>query len=147
MQYFLWSLAAGVALALVYDILRLLRRIIPTCDIAVNIEDICFLLLSGGASVLIAYTINNGVLRLYALAATALGFVLYRMAVGSRLVDFFEYVYNLLSKLTMQIIGILLLPLRLIVRIMKKPLLITVSAAGRGVRRVRRKKETPTESE
>lgn len=136
MQYFLWSLALGVMLAVVYDILRITRRIIPTCDIVINIEDICFLLISGVASVLLAYAMNNGILRVYALGSTALAFAIYRLIAGTMLVDFMEYIYRLLSRLILYIADILLLPLRLTAKLIRKPILITISAADKGFYKV-----------
>lgn len=95
---FLWSAAAGLALALIYDILRLTRRLIPTADLLVNIEDILFLILFGAAAVTVAYTKNNGILRLYGVLTQAAVFGLYRLILKDRAVSLVEAVFRLLFR-------------------------------------------------
>lgn len=136
MQYFLWAFASGIALAVVYDVLRLVRRVIPTCDAVINIEDICYLLLFGGIEVLLAYTVNNGILRLYAPAATVVAFAIYRLTVGNLLVDFSENAIRLIKKIVLAAVKILTYPFKLVLRLIKRPVLTILSVVGRGVRRV-----------
>ncbi len=117
MQYFLWSLALGLAMAVAYDVLRLLRRVIPTCDIVINLEDIGFLIIGSVAFMLLAYKLNNGVLRMYSIASAAGTFGLYRLMVGRRLVDVLEYIYTFVSKLVVKTVKILYVPIRIAVKI------------------------------
>ena len=140
--YFLWSLALGLALAAGYDILRFSRRIIRTADIVVNIEDILFIIMSGGLIVAEAYLINNGIFRIYSLISAALGFAVYRFILKDRLVRLLAAVYSGLCRAVKFAARILLFPLRLAVRIVGKPLIVTVGSAAGKMRR-RAKKRVP----
>ena len=130
-DYFLWAVAGGVILAMVYDILRLSRRLINTADIIVNIEDILFIALSGGASAYIAYAINNGAFRIYSLLAMALGFFVYRWLLGNRVVGALVFLFDLLGKAVHFLCRILLAPLRFAVRSIGKPVFLVVGVQVR----------------
>ncbi len=97
-EYFLWSLLTGVTLAVIYDLIRLSRKMIKTKDILVNIEDILFLFLAGAICVLEAYVINNGVIRIYSLLTEIAGFFLYRLIVGQRLVNLIFAIFSFVAK-------------------------------------------------
>ena len=140
MDYFLWAVASGVILAAVYDILRLSRRLIPTLDIIVNIEDVLFIILSGGVSVSLAYLINNGFFRLYSLLAMGLGFFAYRIAIGNRLVEVFVILADMLSKVLRFLCKIFLAPLRFAVRVIGKPVFLVVGGQLKKIRVKNRKK-------
>lgn len=107
---FLWSAAAGLVLALIYDILRLTRRLIPTADLLVNIEDILFLILFGAAASAVAYTKNNGILRLYGVLTQAAVFGLYRLILKDRAVGLVETAFRLLFHGLYRLIRIILMP-------------------------------------
>lgn len=69
---FLW----GIALRAAYDVLELLRRVLPHGKAAVTLEDILYW---AGCAVLIfcmLYEENNGTIRGFALAAVILGMLL-----------------------------------------------------------------------
>lgn len=138
--YFLWSFALGIALALVYDFLRFLRKIIKTNDFIVNMQDIIFIIMSGGCMVCTAYFTNNGELRFYGVLGSVLGFVLYRKIVGRRLVDGMSLVWRIFCRGINLLIGAIMLPFRMIVRAVGKPIIITIGAAAKKVRRKIRRK-------
>lgn len=145
--YFLWSLLAGLVLAVLYDVLRLMRRIVKAPDAVVTIEDILFLIISGGVIVAVAYAVNNGIFRIYSLLSTGLGFVMYRAVVGRRLVNVFFMIYSGICKALAFAVKVLMFPVRLAVRVIGRPVFITICSAARGgagkvrgrVRRVRQK--------
>lgn len=131
--YFLWAFVLGILLAVFYDLLRLSRRMIKTHDFVINAEDIIFLILSGAASIEVAYVTNNGSLRLYGLLGSLLGFVMYRVILGSKLVDLLEFLFGLLKKLFMGILRIVGFPLRLVVKVIGKPVFITIGKVRRKI--------------
>lgn len=97
-DYFLWSLITGLSLAVIYDLIKLTRKMIKTKDILINVEDILFLFLAGVICVAEAYIINNGVIRIYSLLTEIAGFFLYRLIVGERLVNFVFRVITFIAK-------------------------------------------------
>ncbi len=132
--YFLWSFVLGVALAAVYDLLRLSRRIIKTSDLIVNLEDILFLLVSGVTVLASAYINNNGELRAYGFLGTVLGFVVYRLLFGMRIVDLLALIYNALKTIVCKVVGIILLPVRAIIKITGKPIFVTIGTKAKNIR-------------
>ncbi len=140
MDYFLWSVVGGVILAIVYDILRLSRRLINTADIIVNIEDILFIALSGGAAAYVAYAVNNGAFRIYSLLAMAIGFFIYRWLLGNRLIGALVFLFDLLGKAMHFLCRILLAPLRFAVRAIGKPVFLVVGGQVRKFRSRNRRK-------
>lgn len=129
--YFIWSLADGVLLAFVYDVLRFSRRVVKTNDTLINIEDILFFVLSAILVFATAYTVNNGMIRSYGLIGCAIGFFLYRIAVGNRIVELLSVVYKGICKGVEFILKILLMPLRFFIRVAGRPVFITVSRVAR----------------
>lgn len=136
--YFLWSLVLGVALAILYDLLRLSRRIIKTNDIIVNIEDIIFLIISGAMAVVAAYITNNGELRLYGLLGTVLGFIVYRAVLGWRAVDLLAAICRGLQKAAKFVFGIIISPVRLVIRLIGRPVIVTIGSVMSKVRKNKR---------
>lgn len=134
MDYFLWSVAGGVILAVVYDILRLSRRLINIADIIVNIEDILFIALSGGVSAYIAYAVNNGAFRIYSLLAMVLGFVIYRWLLGNRVINALVVLFDLLGKGMRFLCKILLAPIHFAIKVIGRPVFLVVSTQARKYR-------------
>ncbi len=124
LNYFLWSVALGGVLALLYDALRLSRRIIRTADILVNIEDILFIILAGSACAYTAYTVNNGSFRIYGLISTVLGFFIYRLLLKDRLVNVLMLIYGFIQRIFLLIGRALLFVVRFVLKIVGKPLFI-----------------------
>lgn len=139
-RYFLWSLVLGIGFALIYDILRLFRKVIKTNDFVVNLQDIIFIMLSGGGVVCTAYLANNGEIRLYGIISSVLGFALYRRIIGRRLVNVLFSVWKLICKGANLIMRVIMFPFSLAVRVIGKPIIITIGAATKKVKRKIRRK-------
>ncbi len=148
--YFIWSVVCGIVLGFMYDILRLKRKIKKTSDIVVNVEDIMFIILGGGVATTLAYWINNGFFRVYSIISMMLGFCLYRIIIGNRIVGLFLYVYGLLCKGIGILFKILLMPVRATARIMGKTIFITLGRSrvlNRVKEAIKRVKTIKTEQE
>lgn len=144
--YFIFSLGLGIALGAAYDLLRVSRQIIKTSDIIINAEDILFLAASGIAAIAVAYVINNGQIRIYGLLSTVLGFAVYRWAVGRRVVGFIVCLYELISKCIKRVFRALIIPLRVVVAAIGKPIFVTVRicvgrASGKMLKSIKKRAE------
>ena len=124
--YFLWSLASGIVLGLLYDFLRVRRKIFIVADIIVNIEDILFIILGGGVAVWLAYTVNNGFFRIYSLISIVIGFCLYRLMIGGRLVNLLVCLYCGLCKGVSLALRVLLMPARYIIKLSGRTVFVTL---------------------
>lgn len=79
------SFLVGMGLVLVYDVFRILRRVIKHGVVWIGVEDICFWLLCTVAVFLLLYRENDGMIRLFAFVGILLGMGTY-LAVFSRVI-------------------------------------------------------------
>ena len=103
----------GVAIGVLFDFFRILRRSIKTSNIITYIEDVLFWILTG---LLILYNIwyfNNGEIRIFMFLGIILGVLIYMSTLSSILVKIF-------SKILQTLIKTLELPFKAIIVILKK---------------------------
>ena len=103
-SYFLWSLAAGFVLAVVYDLIRVPRRLVKIPDIIVNVSDILFIIFSGIMMMCGAYAVNNGNFRIYSIFSIVGMFILYRVIMGDRAVNFIADLFRGVKMLIYRVI-------------------------------------------
>lgn len=82
MVLFLWSCVMGAGFGAVYDVLRILRIAIRPSTIAVAIQDVFFLFFCAVCIFIFAVDSGGGMLRLFYIAGSILGFTLYYFTIG-----------------------------------------------------------------
>lgn len=85
----------GLSLMLLYDILRVVRILLPHCGFFVGVEDILYWLAVSAASFLMLYKGNDGIVRWYAVAAIALGMMLFNIGISRFAVPFIGKILRL----------------------------------------------------
>ena len=103
----------GVAIGILFDFFRILRRSIKTLDIITYIEDILFWILTG---LLVLYNIwyfNNGEIRIYMFLGIIMGILVYMSTLSSIIIKIF-------TKILQTIIKVLELPFKTINLIFRK---------------------------
>lgn len=103
----------GVAIGVLFDFFRILRRTIKTSNIITYIEDVLFWILTG---ILILYNIwyfNNGEIRIYMFLGIIMGVLIYMSTLSNIIIKIF-------SKILGAIINILELPFKTVIAIFKK---------------------------
>ena len=103
----------GVAIGILFDIFRILRRTFKTSNIITYIEDVLFWILTG---LLILYNIwyfNNGEIRIYMFLGIIMGVLIYMSTLSSIIIKIF-------TKILLTIKKILELPFRTIISIFRK---------------------------
>lgn len=75
--FFCRTFLAGVFLAICYDVLRIIRRIIVHTSFWLGIEDILYWCFTGIFLFFVIYTENDGIIRSYAILAIGVGALLY----------------------------------------------------------------------
>ena len=103
----------GVAIGVLFDFFRILRRTIKTSNIITYIEDVLFWILTG---LLILYNIwyfNNGEIRIYMFLGIIMGVLIYMSTLSNILIKIF-------SKILQTIIKVLELPFKTIFLIFRK---------------------------
>lgn len=93
-RLFLDSLFTGLVIMALYDILRLLRRIIRHNNIVVGIEDFIFWNLAGIVIFALIYSENDGRIRWFIIAGICIGAWVYVKSFGTFLVKYTAYIIN-----------------------------------------------------
>lgn len=113
-KYFLWAVLVGWVLGVVYDLLRLRRKIKSSNDFWINIEDIGFMVIAGVSLFLTAHFKNDGLLRWHGFIGEGLGFVCYKLIMGDNIVSAAYIAIRLIKKFIM-------IPIGFVVGILKRP--------------------------
>lgn len=92
------SILLGAALFLVYDILRIFRRIFPHGTIWIGVEDFCYWILCTAAVFVMLYRENDGMVRGFSLGGLVIGMALYYFLLS-------RYVIKILVKILRIILG------------------------------------------
>lgn len=82
----LYFLAVGAAMAAVYDVFRILRKIIPHNYQALSAEDLVFWIAAGSVIFFLLLFKNNGMFRVYLFLGSILGALIYRETLSRLLV-------------------------------------------------------------
>lgn len=77
LQFFFRAFFWGVLMMILYDGIRIFRRLIPHNTAAVAVEDILYWLVCGVLIFGMLYVENSGAIRGFAIAAVVLGMLLY----------------------------------------------------------------------
>lgn len=76
---FLIFILNGIAIGLIFDVFRTLRKSFKTSDIITYIEDILFWIISGAMTLYLIFHLNNGELRAYIFVGLVIGIILYML--------------------------------------------------------------------
>ena len=72
----------GVVFALIYDFIRIIRRIVFKSFIIMGLEDILYWLIMAVMTCVFLYKVNGGVIRSYIITGIAAGMILYELSIG-----------------------------------------------------------------
>lgn len=94
LQFFGLAVLRGGLILILYDLIRIIRRIVPHGVLAIAVEDVLYW---AGTALLIfqlLYRENDGAVRGYALFAIAAGMFLYHQTVSNRIVEYTSGILN-----------------------------------------------------
>lgn len=136
-QFFLLCVLAGAVTAFIYDLLRISRRMVKVSDFAVNVQDLLFFAVAAVILFIAAYLKNSGEIRWQAFLGGAAGIALYIVAVRNRLLNLSTAIMRVTVKAVNVVMRVLLFPVRMIFKMLRKPFSIVIWYTGNGVRRMR----------
>lgn len=96
-QFFLAAVLLGVAAALLYDLLRVWRRVRKQSLFLVSLQDFLYWFVLGLAGFSLIYRYNAGTLRFFAFLGIFLGACLYRLTLGRFFVTYCLKLVRLLT--------------------------------------------------
>lgn len=94
LQFFGLAVLRGMWILLLYDLLRIFRRIVPHGVCAVALEDVLYWFGTAFLIFQLLYRENDGAVRGYALFAVALGMFFYHQTLSSWLVTYTADILN-----------------------------------------------------
>ena len=136
--FFVASVAAGIVIAFLYDLIRISRKVAGLCDAVVNIQDIIFFAAAACILFYVAYLKNSGEIRWQGVIGCGAGIGAYIIVVKNRLLNVSTVVIKWLVGIIEKVIKIVLFPIKLIFKIFKKPISVVAWYTGSGARRVGR---------
>ncbi len=118
---FCYAIMLGAFCGIIYDIIRIFRRIIKK-KIAVTVaEDIIYWLAVSVLMFMLMYRENGGMVRGYAIIGMAAGMILYEISIGKFFVKyvskFLKYILNRIHKVLDFVLKKILKPFTIIVRL------------------------------
>lgn len=94
----------GTAMAVIYDVFRILRRIIPHNFVAVSTEDLIFWLCLSIPAFYFVLLVNDGEFRLYFILGILLGIFVYRETLSRLIMFITEFIVGKIRKLVIFIL-------------------------------------------
>lgn len=119
---FLILVAAGAAAGIMYDLVRILRRLVRHGTLLLNAEDIVFWFLFTLGIMLIILWESNGVLRFFSVAAPIIGMILYFGMLSPLFMPPATAAAGFIVKTAMVIVHIFCVPLAFIVNLFLLPI-------------------------
>lgn len=101
--YFLWSLAMGAALAVLYDIVRAIRMAARAGKVHIIISDVLFFAVCGVLTSLFALPFNKGGVRGFILFGEAVGFLAYRLTAGAVMGKVYAFLARIIQSFVQKI--------------------------------------------
>lgn len=136
--FFLTCIGVGILTAFLYDIIRISRRIVSVNASVVCGEDILFFAVSAVILFYAAYLKNSGEVRWQGFLGGLLGAGGYALLIRNRFVNLGTVIVKWLIKAVLALFKAVALPIRIVLRVLKKPISIVAWYTGRGLRRVKR---------
>lgn len=117
---FLLFILNGLLIGLFFDFFRILRKSFKTNDFITYIEDMIFWIVTGLSILYFIFVFNNGEIRFYMFLGIILGVTIYMFLFSSYIIKINVTIINFLKSIIGKIILILLIPLKLLFKIIKK---------------------------
>ncbi len=137
-QFLIHATLMGIFITFVYDLLRILRRVIPHGAFFVSLEDMFFWLYCTAEVFLLMYHEGNGSLRWFAILGAMMGMFLYKKLLSELFVKYVSLALKKVLGFVGKILGVVLRPFGVLC---KKSAVVSRKATG-GIktifRRIRR---------
>ena len=121
---FLLFILNGLLIGLFFDFFRILRKSFKTNDFITYIEDMIFWIVTGLSILYFIFVFNNGEIRFYMFLGIILGVTIYMFLFSSYIIKINVTIINFLKSIIGKIVSILLIPLKLLFKIIKKKKII-----------------------
>ena len=118
---FLTCIQTGIIMGMLYDLIRIFRKIIHHPNWMVQIEDLLYWLTCGCFAFIMLYWENYGQIRVFVFAGILIGSVLYFLTFSIIFMKIASWLIFWLKKIVNYLIKLVLAPIRCIIRILNLP--------------------------
>lgn len=118
---FLCCVLGGMIIAFIYDVFRIKRKAIKTSNLIVYFEDFVYWILVALVLFAVVYISNDGELRGYIFIGALIGIVLYSLLLSRIVMTIFLFTIKIMYKFFSTVFIILLLPFKILYKILKVP--------------------------
>jgi spore cortex biosynthesis protein YabQ len=136
---FVSCVLCGVAVGFIFDLFRILRRLSRTSQSAAVAEDLIYWMIAAIVFFLCVLKVNSGELRLYQFVGAGVGAGVYCITVSKYVIDVSVKTIRFLTKVLTVVIKIILMPLMVTSRLLKRPFFYVVRVGKRSGRRLKRR--------
>lgn len=123
-RFFINSILWGVILLILYDVLRIFRRVVKHNQFTTIIEDVIYWIINGILIFRMMYEYNDGIIRAFTIIGLLLGMILYHNSLSDMVVEYISNGINrtiaFINKVIGTIINTILWPFRWIYKQLKK---------------------------
>lgn len=109
-QFLFYCFIAGICITVVYDCLRIFRRVKRHGTFWIAMEDLLFWI---GAAIFLFYVLyetNNGVIRWFSVAGAAIGMLVYKYVIGEHLVEIMSTIIKRIQDIVSRVLKTLFRP-------------------------------------
>ena len=129
--------ASGILFGFFYDVLRAKRKLFNSTGFSVNLEDILFCIICGGILLVVIFYLNSAKVRLSAFFGAGAGIVLYFYLLKNKMVKLLVKTAVFMEKIIFRILKVILFPLKILIRLFKKPVCIIYWHAGSKMKKLK----------
>ena len=118
---FLTCVQTGVIMGMLYDLIRIFRKIIPHPNWLVQIEDLLYWVICGCFAFIMVYWENYGQIRGFVFIGIIIGGTLYFCTISLLFMRIATWTIYFVKQMVRKVIKIILIPIQLILGIMRIP--------------------------
>ncbi|MBD5544187.1 MAG: hypothetical protein HDR01_08110 [Lachnospiraceae bacterium] len=123
-HFLLYSVLSGIIITVVYDVIKIIRNVIPHNGFSEALEDTIFWIFASLFLFSMLYKVNNGTVRWFAIAGTFIGMLIYKKTLGQYIVGIMSTIINQILHVVFKALGVLFFPVKWLIskgwRIVKK---------------------------
>lgn len=119
---FLLTVVLGMFIGFIFDIFRIIRKIIKHRDFFIFVEDTLYWLIVSFIMFYFMLNKNNGEIRFFSIIGVFIGMILYFCTISNLVINVSLIVINAIKKILIVMFKIIMFPIKIIYKIIKIPL-------------------------
>lgn len=111
-RFLLYCFLSGICITIVYDCLRIFRRVKKHSTGFVALEDLIFWFAAAAFLFYMLYETNNGIIRWFSIVGAGVGMLIYKYTIGEHLVEIMSTIINRIQDMVARFLRWLFRPLK-----------------------------------